>query len=116
MSQKPYKLGLYIFQRDWRLTDQLALSRALELCEQIHLIGILDLKRSKLPMSYESSHFHMRTKLSIMSEFQSDLETVLSESHQEPIKLMIGDSLELIQSMANQFDAIFMNVVMEPHF
>lgn len=116
---KPYKRGLFVFQRDLRIEDQRGLSAALEQCESLFLVSIVDLKRSKLSIDTLSTSYNLQTRLNAYYNLEQVLEKVCT-AQVKPLITLMGDTVQLVEELCNLkalgIEAVFANTVMEPSF
>lgn len=116
---KPYGCGLFVFQRDLRLEDQRGLSAALAQCETLYIVGIHDIKRSKLSLERLDKGFNLRTRLSCLLNLSDDVKSQLA-TDSSPLVVLLGDTVEIIRSLTLQeglkIEAVYANAVMEPDY
>lgn len=111
--------GMFLFQRDLRLTDQVGLSKALMNCDEILLAGVFDPELHKLSLRENTDpqkvHFnHNATeRLSALIALEEQLST-----HKRSIAIHIGPMIPWILQLCqtHEIEKVWLNKVNEPNF
>lgn len=107
--------GMFLFQRDLRITDQVGLTTALMNCDEILLAAVFDPENHKLSVKdiIPEPCFNLIERLSALIA----LENTLSEN-QIPIAIHIGPMVTWVLEICekHEIETIWLNKVNEPKF
>lgn len=105
MNTKIYKLGLYIFHRDLRISDNTALIKAANECENVIPLFIIDKRQVSKDNPYRGNHF-----IQFMYESLLDLINT-TEKENKNILLKKGLTHNLIKEVIKDFkiEAVYSN-------
>lgn len=104
--------GLFLFQRDLRLEDQMGLFQAMASSDELILSAVFDSKRHKLEIKAPYS-FNVQERLGALMALEMSL-----EEKEIPICIAITDTVEWVLAIcdAHAIEGVWLNEVMEPAF
>lgn len=104
--------GLFLFQRDLRLEDQLGLSLALSQSSELLLSAVFDESCQGLSLDLPLG-FNASTRLGALKNLENEL-----RQRQIPITIGIGDTISWVLGLCeiNAIEQVWLNAVLEPKF